>query len=141
MSCVTSRRRQQQQQASACGGGVCQQDAEMTTCGAVCVRCATTSLVALLVTSTGLAVVSIAATCVDTVGTVPVLWAGHFQCYIILICQIKYTEAVLSNSTRKLLWFEISKMLIAFKKINLLCQLLQFSAHSFPTYARAADAH
>jgi len=81
MSCVTSRRRQQQQQASACGGGVCQQDAEMTTCGAVCVRCATTSLVALLVTSTGLAVVSIAATCVDTVGTVPVLWAGHFQCY------------------------------------------------------------
>jgi len=25
--------------------------------------------------------ISIAATCVDTVGTVPVLWAGHFQCY------------------------------------------------------------
>jgi len=29
------------------------------------------------------------------------------------ICQIKYTEAILSNNTRKLLWFEISKMLIA----------------------------
>ena len=31
------------------------------------------------------------------------------------ICQIKYTEAILLNSTRKLLWFEISKMLIAVK--------------------------
>jgi len=29
------------------------------------------------------------------------------------IFQIKYTEAVLSNGTRKLLWFEITKMLIA----------------------------
>jgi len=27
--------------------------------------------------------------------------------------QIKYTEAVLSNSARKLLWFEITKMRIA----------------------------
>ena len=26
--------------------------------------------------------------------------------------QIKYTEAILSNSTRRLLWFEITKMLI-----------------------------
>ena len=32
------------------------------------------------------------------------------------IFQIKYTEAILSNSTRKLLWFEITKMLIAFSK-------------------------
>jgi len=30
--------------------------------------------------------------------------------------QIKYTEAVLSNSTRKLLSFEITKMLIAVLK-------------------------
>jgi len=31
---------------------------------------------------------------------------------------MKYTEAILSNSTRKLLWFEISKVLIAaLKKI------------------------
>jgi len=29
------------------------------------------------------------------------------------IFRIKYTEAILSNSTRKLLWLEIRKMLIA----------------------------
>jgi len=44
------------------------------------------------------------------------------------ISQIKYTEAILSNSTRKLLWFEIRKMLIAVLKMNLLGYLLQFSA-------------
>jgi len=32
------------------------------------------------------------------------------------IFQIKYTEAILSNSTRKLLWFEIAKMMTAVKK-------------------------
>jgi len=32
---------------------------------------------------------------------------------LISIFQIKYTEAILSDSTRKLLWFEISKILIA----------------------------
>ena len=32
------------------------------------------------------------------------------------IFQIKYTEAILSNGTRKLLWFEISKMPIAVLK-------------------------
>jgi len=45
------------------------------------------------------------------------------------IFQIKYTEAILSNSTRKLLWFEITEMLIAVKNQNLLCYLLYFSAH------------
>jgi len=45
------------------------------------------------------------------------------------IFHIKYTEAILSNSTRKLLWFEIGNMLIAVLKINLLCRLLEFSAH------------
>ena len=30
---------------------------------------------------------------------------------------MKYTEAILSNSTRKPLWFEVSKMLIAVLKI------------------------
>ena len=34
------------------------------------------------------------------------------------ILEIKYTEAILSNSTRKLSWVEISKMLIAILKIN-----------------------
>ena len=46
-----------------------------------------------------------------------------------ILFQIKYTEAILSNSTRKLLWFEISKMTIAVLKINLLCYLLKCSAH------------
>ena len=32
------------------------------------------------------------------------------------ILQIKYTEAILSNRTRKLLWFEITRMLIAVLK-------------------------
>jgi len=32
------------------------------------------------------------------------------------IFQIKYTEVILSNSTRKLLWFEITKMLIVVQK-------------------------
>jgi len=32
---------------------------------------------------------------------------------IYIFFEIKYVEAILSNSTRKLLWFEISKMLIA----------------------------
>jgi len=33
------------------------------------------------------------------------------------IFQTKYTEAILSNSTRKTLWFEITRMLIAVKKL------------------------
>ena len=37
--------------------------------------------------------------------------------------QIKYTEAILSNSNRKLLWFEITKMMFVIKK-KLLCHLL-----------------
>jgi len=37
------------------------------------------------------------------------------------IFQIKYTEAILSDSTRKLLWFEIAKMLIeVFFKVNII---------------------
>jgi len=32
---------------------------------------------------------------------------------ILTYFQIKYTEKILSSSTRKLLWFEITKMLIA----------------------------
>jgi len=40
------------------------------------------------------------------------------------IFQIKYTEAILLNSTRKLFWFEITEIPVAFKKINLLCHLL-----------------
>jgi len=34
---------------------------------------------------------------------------------LIYIFQTKYTEAIFSNSTQKLLWFEITKMMIAVK--------------------------
>ena len=52
--------------------------------------------------------------CVDTIGTVLVLWAGHLFRMVKYkyIFQIKYTEAIFSNTTGKLLWFEITKMLI-----------------------------
>ena len=62
--------------------------------------------------------------CADIIGTVLVLWAGYFLCQNInIFSQIKYTEAILSNSTRKLLWFEINRMLIAVLKNNLLYNL------------------
>ena len=51
--------------------------------------------------------------CADTIGTVLVPWIGLPMLKYKYIFQKKYTEAILSNSTRKLLWFEISKMLIA----------------------------
>ena len=57
-------------------------------------------------------------------------WPFPVLKYIEYIFHRKYTEAVLSNSTRKLLWPEITEMLTAVQKnINLLCRLLQFSAH------------
>jgi len=40
------------------------------------------------------------------------------------VFQIKYTAVILSNRTRKLLWFEVTKVLIAVLKINLMCHLL-----------------
>jgi len=48
--------------------------------------------------------------------------------------RIKYTEAILSNSTRKLLWFEISKMLIAFFKEDkfIVSFITVFGTLSFP---------
>ena len=53
--------------------------------------------------------------CADIIGTVPVPWAGHFQWKDInnYIFQIKYTDVILSNSTRKLLRSEITKMMIS----------------------------
>ena len=47
-----------------------------------------------------------------TIGTVLVPSDGHFQCKNINL-SLKYTEAILSNNTRKLLWFDITKMLTA----------------------------
>jgi len=52
--------------------------------------------------------------CADTIGTVPVPLVGHFQYINIKIFSDKiYRSSFISNSTRKLLWFEITKMLIA----------------------------
>jgi len=65
--------------------------------------------------------------CANTTGTVLVPWDGHFQFKYSF--QIKYTEAILSNGTRKLLRFEITKMLVAGKEIHLLCYVLQCSTH------------
>jgi len=48
------------------------------------------------------------------------------------IFQIKYTEAILSNSTRKLLWFEITKMLTAVLKKIIVLFIIIFDALSFP---------
>jgi len=47
------------------------------------------------------------------------------------IFQIKYREAILSNSTRKLLWFEITKMLIAVYKF-IVVFIIIFSTLSLP---------
>ena len=51
------------------------------------------------------------------------------------ILQIKYTEAILSNSTQKLLWFEIIKMLIAVLKSKFIyCVVYYNFRHTFVPY-------
>ena len=51
------------------------------------------------------------------------------------IFQIKYTEVIFfSNSTRKLLWFEISKMLIAVLNTKLYCAIYYNFRHTFVPY-------
>jgi len=51
----------------------------------------------------------------------------------IYIFQIKYTEAVLSNSTRKPSWFEITKMPIAVLRKKFIVSLsIIFGTLSFP---------
>ena len=53
------------------------------------------------------------------------------------IFQIKYTEAILSNSTRKLLWFEITKMLIAVVKNQFIVSfIIIFGTLSFPIWVQ-----
>jgi len=55
------------------------------------------------------------------------------------IFQIKYTEAILPNSTRKLLWFEITKMPIAvFENKLIVLFIVIFGTLSFPIGAAAA---
>jgi len=72
--------------------------------------------------------------CADTVGTVLVPSADHFKCWNIdIFFQIKYAEAILSNSTRKLLWFEITKMLITvYKNKSIVSFIIIFGTLSFP---------
>jgi len=49
------------------------------------------------------------------------------------IFQIKYAEAILSNSARKLLWFEITKMLTTVKKNKFIMLFISiFGTLSFP---------
>jgi len=43
---------------------------------------------------------------------------------LLYIFQIKYAEAILPNSTQKLLWFEITKMLTAVEKKFKLCHFV-----------------
>ena len=51
------------------------------------------------------------------------------------IFQIKCTEAILPNSTRKRLWLEITKTLNAVLKINLVCYFCKLR-HIFVSYRR-----
>jgi len=46
---------------------------------------------------------------------------------------MKYTEAILSNTTQKLLWFEITKMLTEVKKIY--CVIYFKFRHTFVPYS------
>jgi len=50
------------------------------------------------------------------------------------VFRIKYTEAILAYSTRKLLWFEITKMLIAVSIKNefIASFIIFFGTLSFP---------
>jgi len=48
------------------------------------------------------------------------------------IFQIRHTEAILSNSTQKLLWFEITKMLIAVKNEFIVLFFYNFRHTFFP---------
>jgi len=52
--------------------------------------------------------------CADTIGTVLAISNAKISYKYIFL--IKYTEGIFSNFTRKLLWFEIAKILIAVKK-------------------------
>jgi len=50
------------------------------------------------------------------------------------IFQMKYTEAILSNSVRKLLWFQITKMLIADEMKKNYCVIYYNFRHTFAPY-------
>jgi len=52
--------------------------------------------------------------------------------------KIKYTDAFLPNSTRKLLWFEITKMLMAVLKNYFLCVIYYNFRHTLVSFSDAA---
>ena len=58
----------------------------------------------------------------------------HFHCYIIFF-QVKLMEAILSNSTQKLLWFEVTKMVIPVKNTFIVCVIYCNFRHTFVLYA------
>jgi len=56
------------------------------------------------------------------------------------IFEIKYTEAILSNSSRKLLWFEITKKLLAVHKNKFIVPFITiFGTLSFPIKKAIVD--
>ena len=50
------------------------------------------------------------------------------------IFQKKYAKAILSNSTRKLLWFQITEMPIAVKNTIIMSFIIIFCKRSFPIF-------
>ena len=75
--------------------------------------------------------------CADTIGTVPVPCDGHVPMLKYkYVFEIKYAEAILSNSPRKLLWFETTKMLIAVQEKKTYCVIYYNFRHSLIPYAR-----
>jgi len=76
--------------------------------------------------------------CADTTGTV---LGWPFPMLNNYIFQIKYTEAISSGSTRKLLWFEITNMLIAVFENNLrVLFIIIFGSTLFVHYDTIRDA-
>jgi len=72
--------------------------------------------------------------CADTIGTVPVPWAGRHHSPVLkyqYIFQIKYTEAIFikQRALGNCYGLKLPKCRLRFKKTILLCHLLQFSAH------------
>jgi len=72
---------------------------------------------------------------VDTVGTVPVPWAGHFHKHIF---RIKYMPAFfIKQHSETRLWFEIGKMLIAVLKNKFIVLFIMiFGTLLFPMAVR-----
>jgi len=57
--------------------------------------------------------------------------------FMFINCKVISSEAIspiLSNSTRKLLWFEITKMLIAVLTIQIYCDIYYYFRHTFVAY-------